>query len=207
MDLNQLLDINLQMEGCIRILINRPCDEAERHLFELNNKFNDLLKEEHKDIPEKNEIIQDDNEKIQDDNETIQDDNETIQNDNPIVQENITELIKGEENLNDIALQQSPTRIEDTLSPKDEYRVENMIAQKESRDFARAITLNDRYRFTRALFEGDKELFDSTIKKIEGMESLSEAYEYFLCELNWDADQTEASDFLTLVANHFNSAE
>ena len=91
----------------------------------------------------------------------------------------------------------------------DEYpdvmRVEDMIGKAAASDFGAAFTINDKFRFIRELFGGDSGAFASTIEKVEAMDSLDQAYDYFLNDLEWDADQEAASDFLVIVANHFNS--
>lgn len=85
-------------------------------------------------------------------------------------------------------------------------RVEDVISKQFAGDFASAFTINDKFRFIRELFNGSSAQFNATIEKVERMESLDQAYDYFLNDLEWDADKDAASDFLVIVANHFNSA-
>ncbi len=164
-DLEQLLELNLEIEGCIRVLIARESPEAR---LMLRGKIEALAEaytewEDGKDMEK--------------------------------------EQMQHPEEEADVA--KKPSVVDEAEIPT----VENRIAQQASRDFSKAFTLNDRYRFTQSLFHNDTENFSIAVNRIEKMESLSDAYDYLLNELNWDADQPEASDFLAIVANHFNSAE
>lgn len=108
---------------------------------------------------------------------------------------------------------ESPSAPEETPAPAaaiaDEYagviRVEDVISKAAAGNFGSAFSINDKFRFIRELFGGDSQKFTATIGRVERMESLDQAYDYFLNELEWDADDGATSDFLMIVANHFNS--
>ncbi len=210
-ELQQLLDLNIKIEGCIRILLARESEEAESLLRgaaeELQQSVNRILGDITEELPQEPELPQEEPELPQ---EEPEEEPEIPQEEEPL------DLpLKEEPQLTKEELQQVKEEpqlpvvtVSDVAAPSaDSYRIENMIAQRESRDFSKAFTINDRYRFTRELFNNDMDAFNIALRKLEKMESLSEAYDYFLNELDWDADQPDAADYLAIVASHFNSAE
>ncbi|MCC8115457.1 MAG: hypothetical protein LIP03_15965 [Bacteroidales bacterium] len=84
-------------------------------------------------------------------------------------------------------------------------RIEDVISNRELSDFTKAFTINDKFRFSRELFGNSQVQFTETVNLVSAMESLDEAYDYFLNDLGWDADNETVSEFLGLVANHFNA--
>lgn len=63
--------------------------------------------------------------------------------------------------------------------------------------------LNDRFRFTRELFDGNADLFAQTVDKITEMESFEEAEEYFATRFNWDPENETAIDFSEILKVYF----
>lgn len=212
-ELQQLLDLNIKIEGCIRILLARESEEAESLLRgtveELQQSVNRILGDITEELPQKPELPQEEPELPQEEPEEepeITKEEEEEPQDLPLKEE--PQLPKEEPQLLKEEPQLPVVTVSDVAAPSaDSYRIENMIAQRESRDFSKAFTINDRYRFTRELFNNDMDAFNIALRKLEKMESLSEAYDYFLNELDWDADQPDAADYLAIVASHFNSAE
>ncbi len=188
-NLQQLLDLNLEVEGCIRILMARESDVAEdllRHkIAQMQTLCGTAAPTETLPEPAPQTNI------------------EPAQLPEPEPEPEVEE--KPEPLPEPVSLPE-PEPLPVAVPTPEVPRLETVIAQKESQNFAKAFTINDRYRFTRELFNGDKESFDMAIRRLEAMESLSDAYDYFLNELNWDVDQPEVADFLAIVANHFNNS-
>lgn len=95
----------------------------------------------------------------------------------------------------------TPEPVDDTV------RLEDVVAQREAKDFGRAFTINDKYRYIRDLFGGSQANFEEAVANIKRLGSLSDAYSYLLDDLAWDADNETAAEFLNLVAKHFNSTD
>ncbi|MDE6301945.1 MAG: hypothetical protein K2M19_09550 [Muribaculaceae bacterium] len=72
-------------------------------------------------------------------------------------------------------------------------------------DIRSLLTLNDKFLFRRELFdESDTEMTD-TLNLISSMDSLDEAREYLLHDLQWDETKGAVADFLQLVGTYFKS--
>lgn len=70
------------------------------------------------------------------------------------------------------------------------------------KDLKRALNLNDRIRYKKELFGGDKELMDRTIDRLDVCLSLTEALEY-VSQFGWDDDNEAVVDFISLLERRF----
>lgn len=66
-----------------------------------------------------------------------------------------------------------------------------------------AFSLNDRYLFSRELFDGNMKMFDATLKFLEGIENFADIEDYFYNELQWDPDNSNVAAFLEILRPHF----
>lgn len=64
-------------------------------------------------------------------------------------------------------------------------------------------SVNDRYRFKRALFGNSDVEFNTTLALVASMENYSEAEDYFINELGMDGQREEVGDFLTIIKKYF----
>lgn len=75
------------------------------------------------------------------------------------------------------------------------------------KDFRTQIGFNDRYLFLNELFSNNKELFDSSIAKINNTNKLEEAKDWIRQELaanlNWPKDDATVDSFYALVDKYF----
>lgn len=72
------------------------------------------------------------------------------------------------------------------------------------RDIRRNLTLNDKFMFKRELFNDSIEEFNDTLDLISAMNSYDEALEYLCDDLAWDPENPAVKEFLNLAANYFN---
>lgn len=63
----------------------------------------------------------------------------------------------------------------------------------------KAFTLNDRYRFTAELFNGDSEDFAETVKLLATMPGMEEVKDYLYNDLMWEPDSEMVQEFLDTV--------
>lgn len=82
-------------------------------------------------------------------------------------------------------------------------RVSDKLHRSISKDLRRALSLNDRFRFSRELFGNKMPLLDNALDTIEGMSTHEEAEAYLLGELGLNPDDEAAAEFMTIVKNHF----
>lgn len=71
-----------------------------------------------------------------------------------------------------------------------------------SRKVAPAFSLNDKFLFTRELFNGSREDFNESIDRLAEMETYEEAEGYFLYTLGWNPKDETVMDFMGIVAKY-----
>lgn len=105
--------------------------------------------------------------------------------------------------LNDLKAPADPAP--DPTPPAPEpIKLDEMLCRREAKDLTRAFTLNDKFRFTRELFDGDKTRFADALNMLMAMRSLDEARDYLAADLAIDPDSEAGADFITIITNHFN---
>lgn len=70
-------------------------------------------------------------------------------------------------------------------------------------DIKSGIGLGDRFLYIRELFNGDNELFENTIKKLNGYTSMEEAVNYLDSNFNWKAEDVTVGTFLNVVKRRY----
>jgi hypothetical protein len=71
-------------------------------------------------------------------------------------------------------------------------------------DIKNRLTINQKFMFTKMLFNGDFDLFNNAISKIDSLQSLDEATSYLDSHYsNWDKGTEEYEEFLELVVKRF----
>jgi len=74
-------------------------------------------------------------------------------------------------------------------------------------DLSESVGINQRFMFTRELFQGNADLMKHALKSIDQCDSFVEAVELinqrYVGELNWDKDSDEVNEFLQLVFRKF----
>lgn len=97
----------------------------------------------------------------------------------------------------------NPTPADPAPAPEP-IKLDEMLCRREAKDLTRAFTLNDKFRFTRELFDGDKTRFADALNMLMAMRSLDEARDYLAADLAIDPDSEAGADFITIITNHFN---
>ncbi len=110
--------------------------------------------------------------------------------------------IKVLKDLND--LNDPNTTPADPAPAPEPIKLDEMLCRREAKDLTRAFTLNDKFRFTRELFDGDKTRFADALNMLMAMRSLDEARDYLAADLAIDPDSEAGADFITIITNHFN---
>lgn len=73
-----------------------------------------------------------------------------------------------------------------------------------ARELRQFFTINDRYRFRRELFGNSDTSMADLLNMIEAMSSVTEAQDYVYSDLEWDPDNEEVQEFMTIVTRYFN---
>ena len=90
--------------------------------------------------------------------------------------------------------------------PEDEPVFNDVITRSMAHDdFRKMLTLNDKFRFRRELFENSEKLFADALNTIDAMRSYAEAEDYFFNTLEWDKESEEVAEFMSKLKAYFES--
>jgi hypothetical protein len=74
---------------------------------------------------------------------------------------------------------------------------------KPATDLRHAISLNDSFRFTRELFEGNAVRMNEVVRRLGEASSLDKAMDLFVSEVHPDEENETAADFVELLKKYF----
>lgn len=90
--------------------------------------------------------------------------------------------------------------------PEDEPVFNDVITRSMAHDdYRKMLTLNDKFRFRRELFENSEKLFADALNTIDAMRSFAEAEDYFFNTLEWDKESEEVAEFMSKLKAYFES--
>jgi hypothetical protein len=92
---------------------------------------------------------------------------------------------------------------DDAEAAVEPMRLDEKLARESSRNLRKAFSLNDRFRFRRELFGNSDIEMSDTLNLVEAMSSYAEAVDYFMTDLQWDAENPEVADFMAIIEKHF----
>lgn len=226
-NLNILLRLNLEIDGALRTHAFRHTDESLALLNEKVTEFNALFNnvflnniiQESKTIATTQENVSTEgNENIGNnaDTETIAQNtvcdatksSDSVSSVQVILdEESLVDANVNTDNRNDSRTEikiEKQVSVNDSIEKNDSLRVGDVMTIREAKDITKAFTLNDKFRFLRGLFCDNQTEFNDTLKHLSKLESLDEAYDYLLNDLEWDVENEEVQAFIGIIANHFN---
>lgn len=92
-------------------------------------------------------------------------------------------------------------------SPSEKPSLASIHARKKSGSMRAAISLNQRFMFTRELFDGDSQAFNQALDKLDTFNTYEEAYQYtrgrYAQQYNWDLDAEESQEFFQILQSRY----
>lgn len=82
---------------------------------------------------------------------------------------------------------------------------EKLFRETRAKNLRHALTINDRFLFTRELFSNSNEIIDDALSRIESCGSFDEAADYLFKELKMDQEKPEVKMFVKIVASYFDA--
>lgn len=87
--------------------------------------------------------------------------------------------------------------------PQPVLRVDEQLQRHISQDLRNALSINDKFRFKRNVFNDSEALMEQTIDRIERLSSEQQARDYLINVLHRDENDPDVADFLKIVSSHF----
>lgn len=204
--IKNLISLSIEIEGLLRVLDENPSAEAKDLLEEKFEQFSQIF---YSEIPSieiaRKEPIEPKAEPTEVAETPQPVDTPEVVETVAVCEESTTPVTETAPEVPDNPIIDEPIDFTDlSESAPDTIKVDEMLSRREARDLTRAFTLNDKFRFTRELFDGNKSLFADTLNMIMAMESFDEANEYLVSDLGIDPESEAGTDFMAIITNHFN---
>ncbi|MDR0745227.1 MAG: hypothetical protein LBF17_01880 [Mediterranea sp.] len=74
---------------------------------------------------------------------------------------------------------------------------------KSAAELSKGLTLNDTFRFSRELFNGDKNEMNRVLQEISRMNSFTDVVSYLSSQTAWDEESDAVKDFVELLKKYF----
>lgn len=139
--------------------------------------------------------------------EEIQEETEVNENEG---KEEVEQELKLEQDDIILALDEESTDEETDMEDEDIIADRAVVPAKEEAkrkplNLKGKFSLNDRFLYSRELFEGNMKMFDSTLAFLEGVDNFSVIEDYFFNELEWDKDNRFVASFIETLRPNFKS--
>ena len=82
-------------------------------------------------------------------------------------------------------------------------RVDEMLARREAMNLKKIFTLNDKFRFRRALFNQDDNFFGQVLEELATLPTYADACGHVVDKYSWRLDNPDVEDFLSIIKPHY----
>ncbi len=202
-DYDQLIHLNVELEGLLKVLRDRDSIEARsllsRKFSDYTRMVNELLQEPaptHTPQPEAQKPIADE---VHDAKEVEADANYVEVKD----QEAVSDEVEPEMDAATEAIERGQREAMHTREEPAHPAPQTLGETIHATSLATAFTLNDKFRFVRDVFNGNDADFTETVNVLQEMTSYKEAYQYLVEDLQLDPEEPAVADFIDVVARYF----
>lgn len=188
--LNETIRLSVLFEGTLRVALDRPSPEALAGARELYQRIGiNLAKLEPDAAPSQSEAT------------AVKDDEAEGAEETPLQEPSPSEMGTGQVVYDDA--QASEVARKESVPAAAAPR-QAAPARLTADDLRRNLTLNDKFRFRRELFNGSDIEMNDTLQLIASMGSEEEAREYLIDDLQFDPESPTVKDFLDVIVAPFN---
>jgi len=180
----ELIRLNVELEGALRVLSQRKSDEAFEVALDKFSSLSSLFEDLKAEQTESPTPCQPSEEYTPDGTAVTESDAESVE---APVKEEAPEAKPSEE-------APAATTAADTIMP-------NVVG-----DIRKTMTLNDKFLFKRELFNGNEAELNDTLELLASMHSFDEATEYIYDDLQWDSENPTVKDFMDIIKSYFSNS-
>lgn len=94
---------------------------------------------------------------------------------------------------------------EDENVDEEESFIDTKVVNANRQDIRKMFTINDRYRFRRELFCNNEVDFVDNLNLVQAMSCYEDAEDYFYNDLQWDSENEDVVEFMSIIFKYFNS--
>ena len=210
-DIRQLIQQTIELEGLLKILLEREDAHARQLLADkydefcahmdvfvngdncMNEDMTSVKDDELEETQVKPEIVAAE--------QAVEHEEKSMQSATPAV----SEPIEIAEPIEHVSLQAEEMAVPNTaplesVTQPEAEPVAVRLPHQRNNALLRAFTLNDKFRFIREVFDGDERDFNDTLSLIADMDTFAEAEEYITGDMMLDKENPGVAEFLDFIA-------
>ncbi len=192
----QLLRLNVELEGALRVLRERDSYQALQVATEkfeaMSSLFQSLKERAAANTP--TEIKEE--EAVDTEQAPLNEPAQKSVPDNAVIADSDASSIKA-------AVDEASKSAKESEEDPIEAKVSNITIPQTVGDIRKSMTLNDKFLFRRELFGGNDAELNDTLELLASMHSFDEAEEYIYDDLQWNREDPTVSDFMSIIKTFF----
>ena len=187
-DINKLVQLNVELEGLLKVLLDRKSVHAKSLLAEKFELYSSMIKQFLDEDEEGEAVTEAQVEQVEDRASEVLHEGHQIE-------------VKDQE------AEDSEVEDQDDLAAEAIEKGENQLSyvadHEPNPNVLKAFSLNDKFLYTRELFHGDDRDYSDTITLLSEMGSYEEAEDYLVHDLMWNPEDANVKSFLAALAKAF----
>lgn len=192
----QLLRLNVELEGALRVLRERDSYQALQVATEkfeaMSSLFQSLKERAAANTP--TEIKEE--EAVDTEQAPLNEPAQKSVPDNAVIADSDASSIEA-------AVDEASKSAKESEKDPIEAKVSNITIPQTVGDIRKSMTLNDKFLFRRELFGGNDAELNDTLELLASMHSFDEAEEYIYDDLQWNREDPTVSDFMSIIKTFF----
>lgn len=192
----QLLRLNVELEGALRVLRERDSYQALQVATEkfeaMSSLFQSLKERAAANTP--TEIKEE--EAVGTEQAPLNEPAQKSVPDNAVIADSDASSIEA-------AVDEASKSAKESEEDPIEAKVSNITIPQTVGDIRKSMTLNDKFLFRRELFGGNDAELNDTLELLASMHSFDEAEEYIYDDLQWNREDPTVSDFMSIIKTFF----
>lgn len=192
----QLLRLNVELEGALRVLRERDSYQALQVATEkfeaMSSLFQSLKERAAANTP--TEIKEE--EAVGTEQAPLNEPAQKDVPDNAVIADSDASSIEA-------AVDEASKSAKESEEDPIETKVSNITIPQTVGDIRKSMTLNDKFLFRRELFGGNDAELNDTLELLASMHSFDEAEEYIYDDLQWNREDPTVSDFMSIIKTFF----
>lgn len=192
----QLLRLNVELEGALRVLRERDSYQALQVATEkfeaMSSLFQSLKERAAANTP--TEIKEE--EAVGAEQAPLNEPAQKDVPDNAVIADSDASSIEA-------AVDEASKSAKESEEDPIEAKVSNITIPQTVGDIRKSMTLNDKFLFRRELFGGNDAELNDTLELLASMHSFDEAEEYIYDDLQWNRENPTVSDFMSIIKTFF----
>lgn len=102
---------------------------------------------------------------------------------------------------------EGPATLNDRFSTQQKESLAEVLQKRKIENIKSHISINQRFMFINELFNGDADIYNDALEKVDNCQSMNEALDYlqknFVQQYQWDMESEEVAEFMDVLSKKY----